>query len=225
MDTVPLISIALQSAFFEHLHKLSHRWHLEKKIDDVMKIPDIGAAGLNSLISNIFFAILPTVADTSIGLIYLSVTFSGWMAQVVIVQVVIYLFTTWVIVEWRKKFTRRALAADLARKQRAADSLLNFETVKYFVNEAHEKEEYGSAYWKLKMEEENAILSGQLLDILQNSIITIATLAGSLLSAWMVWSNTLTTGDYFLFLAHSQQIQSHLRNFGGYYRYACNLRF
>lgn len=183
-----------------------------------MKIPDIGAAGLNSLISNIFFAILPTVADTSIGLIYLSMTFSGWMAQVVIIQVVIYLCTTWVIVEWRKKFTRRALAADLARKQKAADSLLNFETVKYFVNEAHEKAEYGKAYWKLKMEEENAILSGQLLDILQNSIIIFATLVGSLLSAWMVWSKTLTTGDYFLFLAHSQQIQSHLRNFGGYYR-------
>lgn len=105
--------------------------------------------------------------------------------------------------EWRKQFTRRALAADLARKQKAADSLLNFETVKYFANEAHENNEYGKPYWKLKMEEENAILSGQLLDYLQNSIIMFATLLdGSLLSAWMVWSKTLTTGDYFLFLAH-----------------------
>lgn len=183
-----------------------------------MKIPDIGASGLNSLISNLFFAILPTFADTSIALIYLTMTFSGWMAQIVIVQVVFYLVTTWSIVEWRKKFTRRALAADLARKQKAADSLLNFETVKYFANESHELDEYGKAYWTLKLEEENAILSGQLLDILQNSIIMFATLAGSLLSAWMVWSKTLTTGDYFLFLAHSFQIQNHLRNFGGYYR-------
>lgn len=126
---------------------------------------------------------------------------------------------TVLITEWRTKYKRRMNLADNAQKARSVDSLLNFETVKYYGAEQYEVQAYREAILEYQHEEFLSSITLNMLNIAQNIIVCIGLLAGSLLCAWLVVKDqTLTVGDYVLFASYIIQLYVPLNWFGTYYR-------
>lgn len=126
---------------------------------------------------------------------------------------------TILVTEWRTKFQRRMNLADNAQKARSVDSLLNFETVKYYGAEKYEVEAYREAILDYQKEEFNSIVTLNMLNTVQNIIICGGLLAGSLLCAYLVADlSTLTPGQYVLFATYIIQLYVPLNWFGTFYR-------
>jgi ABC-type bacteriocin/lantibiotic exporter with double-glycine peptidase domain len=129
-------SIALET--FRHLHALSLRFHLERQTGGMTRDIERGVRGIESLISYSLYSIVPTLIEVAMVLTILAVKFDVWFAWITIAALVVYIIFTVSITEWRTKFRREANELDSAAHTRAVDSLLNYETVKYFNNEEFE---------------------------------------------------------------------------------------
>jgi len=209
----------IQVHFFEHLHALSLRWHLQRKTGEVLRAMDRGTDSINSILNYLLFSIFPTVADIIIAIVYFSWFFNGWFGLIVFLTMVIYLVCTFTVTEWRTKFRRAMNQADNEQRQQAVDSLLNFETVKYYANEKYETDRYASSILKYQKEEWKVTASVGFLNLIQLLIINVGLLAGSLLCVKMVVNHEgLTVGDYVLFTAYLMQLYAPLNYFGTYYR-------
>lgn len=126
---------------------------------------------------------------------------------------------TILVTEWRTKYQRRMNLADNAQKARSVDSLLNFETVKYYGAEKYEVEQYRDAILNYQKEEFNSIVTLNILNTAQNIIICGGLLAGSLLCAYLVVDvGSLTPGQYVLFASYIIQLYVPLNWFGTFYR-------
>ncbi|XP_061580553.1 ATP-binding cassette sub-family B member 6 isoform X4 [Cololabis saira] len=203
---------------FSHLHGLSLRWHLERHTGDVLRSIDRGTSSINNLLSYILFSILPTICDIIIAIIYFVSYFSVWFGLVVFTCMVLYLTCTILITEWRTKYRREMNNQDNSAKSRAVDSLLNFETVKYYNAENYEVRCFEEAIFKYQWCEWKNSASLALLNQTQNIIIGSGLLAGSLLCAYMVSHGQFQVGDYVLFGTYIIQLYTPLNWFGTYYR-------
>ncbi|XP_043280295.1 ATP-binding cassette sub-family B member 6 [Venturia canescens] len=204
---------------FRHLHGLSLRWHLSRKTGEVLRIMDRGTDSINSLLNYILFSIVPTIVDIIIAVIFFVSAFNKWFGLIVFSTMVLYIAATITVTEWRTKFQRRMNLADNARNARSVDSLLNFETVKYYGAERYEVESYRDAILKFQIEEWKSMITLNILNTMQNLIICGGLLAGSLLCLHMVVEEkTLTIGDYVLFASYIIQLYVPLNWFGTYYR-------
>ena len=128
--------IALET--FQHLHALSLRFHLERQTGGMTRDIERGVRGIESLISYSLYSIVPTLIEVTLVLSILAVKFDAWFAWITLVALVLYIFFTVTVTEWRTKFRREANEFDSAAHTKAVDSLLNYETVKYFNNEGFE---------------------------------------------------------------------------------------
>ena len=126
-------SIALQT--FEHLHALSLRFHLARQTGGMTRDIERGVRGIESLISYSLYSIIPTLIEVGLVLTILAVKFDAWFAGITLLALALYIFFTVRITEWRTEFRKQANEFDSAAHTRAIDSLLNYETVKYFGNE------------------------------------------------------------------------------------------
>nr|CAD7409754.1 unnamed protein product [Timema poppensis] len=206
-------------ALFRHLHSLSLRWHLSRKTGEVLRVMDRGTDSINNLLNYILFSIVPTIVDILIAVIYFVSSFNGWFGLIVFTTMLLYIVATIMITEWRTKFQRSMNLADNAQKARSVDSLLNFETVKYYGAEDYEVECYREAILNYQTEEWKALITLNILNTLQNIIVCGGLLAGSLLCVHMVASHQgLTVGDYVLFSSYIIQLYVPLNWFGTYYR-------
>src|SRR5207253_387033 len=133
-------TIALQT--FQHLHALSLRFHLERQTGGMTRDIERGVRGIESLISYSLYSIVPTLFELALVLGILAVKFDIWFAGITIIALAVYIVFTVSITEWRTKFRREANEFDSAAHTRAVDSLLNYETVKYFNNEQFEARRY-----------------------------------------------------------------------------------
>nr|CAD7438024.1 unnamed protein product [Timema bartmani] len=204
---------------FRHLHSLSLRWHLSRKTGEVLRVMDRGTDSINNLLNYILFSIVPTIVDILIAVIYFVSSFNGWFGLIVFTTMLLYIAATIMITEWRTKFQRSMNLADNAQKARSVDSLLNFETVKYYGAEDYEVECYREAILNYQTEEWKALITLNILNTLQNIIVCGGLLAGSLLCVHMVASHQgLTVGDYVLFSSYIIQLYVPLNWFGTYYR-------
>ncbi|XP_072179638.1 ATP-binding cassette sub-family B member 6-like [Diadema setosum] len=203
---------------FEHLHNLSLRWHLNRKTGEVLRMMDRGTTSINSLLSYIVFNILPTIADITIAVVYFITAFNAWFGLIVFVAMAFYIFATVAVTEWRTKFRREMNLKDNKMKQKAVDSLLNFETVKYYNNELFEVNMYNEAIVSYQVSEWKSTASLSLLNSAQNLVINAGLLVGCLLCAHLVTEHELTAGDYVLFSSYIMQLYSPLNFFGTYYR-------
>lgn len=210
----------IEVKLFAHLHGLSLRWHLGRKTGEVLRVMDRGTNSVNNLLNYIVFSILPTIADIIIAIIYFLTAFNAWFALIVFVTMLLYLLATFLVTEWRTKFRRDMNRLDNEMNARAVDSLLNFETVKYYGAEDFEIERYQDSIIKYQKAEWVSSASLNLLNTIQNVIITSGLLVGSLLCAWYVVSGEhgLTVGDYVLFASYIIQLYAPLNWFGTYYR-------
>nr|XP_008194673.1 PREDICTED: ATP-binding cassette sub-family B member 6, mitochondrial isoform X2 [Tribolium castaneum] len=204
---------------FRHLHSLSLRWHLGRKTGEVLRVMDRGTDSINNLLNYIIFSIFPTIVDIIVAVVFFVVTFNAWFGLIVFITMVLYIALTISITEWRTKFQRRMNLADNETRARSVDSLLNFETVKYYGAEQYEVEAFREAILRYQVEEWKSNITLNILNTVQNIIICTGLLAGSLLCAWMVVEKgELRVGDYVLFATYIVQLYVPLNWFGTYYR-------
>ncbi|XP_030011624.1 ATP-binding cassette sub-family B member 6 [Sphaeramia orbicularis] len=208
----------VQVRLFAHLHSLSLRWHLGRKTGDVLRSIDRGTSSINSLLSYIVFSIFPTIADIVISIIYFITYFNAWFGLIVFVCMTLYLTLTIIITEWRTKYRREMNQQDNNAKSKAVDSLLNFETVKYYNAENYEVSRFEDAILKYQESEWKTQASLAFLNQTQNLIIGSGLLAGSLLCAYFVTEGKFKVGDFVLFGTYIIQLYTPLNWFGTYYR-------
>lgn len=209
----------IEVTLFQHLHGLSLRWHLGRKTGEVLRVMDRGTNSINNLLNYIIFNIIPTLADIVIAIVYFLTAFNAWFALIVFITMALYLVCTIGITEWRTKFRREMNKLDNDRNAKGVDSLLNFETVKYYGAESFEVERYREAILKFQKAEWTSSASLNLLNSMQNVVISAGLLAGSLLCAYYVYDHHgLTVGDYVLFSTYIVQLYAPLNWFGTYYR-------
>ncbi|XP_051983424.1 ATP-binding cassette sub-family B member 6 [Xyrauchen texanus] len=208
----------VQVRLFAHLHSLSLRWHLGRRTGDVLRSIDRGTSSINSLLSYIVFSIIPTIADIVIAIVYFISNFNAWFGLIVFICMALYLTLTIVITEWRTKYRRDMNTQDNNAKSKAVDSLLNFETVKYYNAESYEVSRFEDTILKYQESEWKTNASLALLNQTQNLIIGLGLLAGSLLCAYFVTEGKFQVGDYVLFGTYIIQLYTPLNWFGTYYR-------
>ncbi|XP_060851050.1 ATP-binding cassette sub-family B member 6 isoform X2 [Rhopalosiphum padi] len=209
----------VEVSLFRHLHNLSLKWHLSRKTGEVLRIMDRGTDSTNSLLSFLLFSIGPTIIDIIVAVIFFLSYFNWMMGTVVFITMVLYIALTIIITEWRTKFQRRMNIADNNMEARSVDSMLNFETVKYYGAEEYEVQAYKDAIMEYQNEEFKTQVSLAILNTVQNVIVCIGLLAGSLLSVhFVVDLKELTVGDYVLFTVYIIQLYGPLNYFGTFYR-------
>ncbi len=183
---------------FRHLHGLSLRFHLERQTGGMTRDIERGTRGISTLLSYVIFSILPVVLEFSLVAAVLLAKFDWRFAAVTFGAVIVYIAFTVTITEWRMEIRRRANELDSRASARAIDSLLNYETVKYFGNEEFEARRYDD---NLKSYESAAVkneASLGLLNIGQSFIIAIAVTLLMLLAAQGVALRSFTLGDLVL---------------------------
>ncbi|XP_028597177.2 ATP-binding cassette sub-family B member 6 isoform X2 [Podarcis muralis] len=208
----------IQVQLLRHLHSLSLRWHLGRKTGEVLRSVDRGTSSINNLLSYIVFSIFPTIADIIIAIVYFTTTFSAWFGLIIFLCMSFYLALTIIMTEWRTKYRREMNTRDNEARSRAVDSLLNFETVKYYNAENYEATRFNDAIVKYQVSEWKVNASLALLNQTQNLVIGVGLLAGSLLCAYYVTKKRLHVGDYVLFGTYIIQLYTPLNWFGTYYR-------
>nr|XP_012152493.1 PREDICTED: ATP-binding cassette sub-family B member 6, mitochondrial isoform X2 [Megachile rotundata] len=209
----------IEVELFRHLHSLSLRWHLGRKTGEVLRIMDRGTDSISNLLNYIIFSIIPTIVDIIVAIVFFISAFNKWFGLIVFLTMSLYIAATIMVTEWRTKFQRRMNLADNAQKARSVDSLLNFETVKYYGTESYEVDSYRKAILEYQIEEWKSMITLNILNTLQNVIVCSGLLAGSLLCLHMVVNNQgFKIGDYVLFASYIIQLYVPLNWFGTYYR-------
>jgi ATP-binding cassette subfamily B protein len=209
-------TVALQ--VFRHLHALSLRFHLERQTGGLTRDIERGTRGISSLMGYTLYSILPTLVEITLVVGYLVIHYDPWFAAIAGVALALYVVYTVVVTEWRTEFRRSMNDLDTKANVRAIDSLLNYETVKYFGNEAFEARRYDES---LKRWEGAAVRSQTSLSVLNVGQAAIIAVAVTL----MVWRATLgvvegrmTLGDLVLVNAFMIQLYMPLNFLGVLYR-------
>ncbi|MEI7497559.1 MAG: ABC transporter transmembrane domain-containing protein, partial [Betaproteobacteria bacterium] len=164
--------IALET--FEHLHGLSLRFHLERQTGGMTRDIERGVRGIESLISYSLYSVVPTLIEVALVLGILAVKFDVWFAGITLTALVLYIIFTIGVTEWRTQYRRMANEFDSAAHTKAVDSLLNYETVKYFNNEGFEAARYDKSLEALRRARLKAQTSLSVLNTGQQLIIAIA---------------------------------------------------
>tara|TARA_Y100001949_G_C15976254_1_gene326196 strand:- start:124 stop:1941 length:1818 start_codon:yes stop_codon:yes gene_type:complete len=203
---------------FEHLHQLSLSFHLDRQTGALQRDIERGIQGISFLLRFFVFNILPTFLELGLVVILLLINYPPVFALITAVAVVLYVLYSFRVTEWRTQYVREANRADSNTHARALDSLLNYETVKYFGAEKREAEAYDSALatWETARQKNRwtlfALNSGQSL------IISIAMLSMLLCAAYYVLIGEMTLGDFTLVNAFMFQLFLPLNFLGFVYR-------
>ena len=203
---------------FKHLHSLELAFHLDRQTGGISRDIERGTSGLSFLMRFLMFNIVPTLFEILTVAIIFGSLFSIWFALITLLAVAIYITFTVTVTQWRNRFIREANAADNLSNTRAIDSLLNFETVKYFNNEEFEAKTYDSflANWETaRLKNRMSLLalnSGQAL------IIASAITALMWLGAKEVVTGALTIGELVMINAYMLQLFLPLNFLGFVYR-------
>jgi ATP-binding cassette subfamily B protein len=180
------------------MHSLSLRFHLERQTGGVSRDIDRGTRGISTLLSYMLFSIIPVVLEFSLVAAILLAKFDWRFAAVTFTAVAVYIGFTVTITEWRMDIRRRANELDSTANTRAIDSLLNYETVKYFNNEEYEARRYDDNLQKYESAAVKNEASLGVLNIGQSLIIAVAVTLLMVLAAGGVVSKELTLGDLVL---------------------------
>ncbi|MBK7509025.1 MAG: ABC transporter ATP-binding protein/permease [Comamonadaceae bacterium] len=209
-------SIALET--FQHLHALSLRFHLERQTGGMTRDIERGVRGIESLISYSLFSIVPTLIEVVMVLTILGVKFDAWFAWITLAALALYItFTVWVT-EWRTKFRRQANEFDSAAHTKAVDSLLNYETVKYFNNEGFEARRYDESLERLRRARLKAQSTLSMLNLGQQLIIAVGLVAMLWRATQGVVDGRMTLGDLVMVNAFMIQLYIPLNFLGVIYR-------
>jgi len=203
---------------FHHLHALSLRFHLERQTGGMSRDIERGTRGIGFLLNFMLFNILPTLVEIALVAAILLKKYNVWFAVITFATLVVYIAFTLIITEWRMIFRRTMNEMDSKANTRAIDSLLNYETVKYFSNEEYETRRYDE---NLRVWEKAAVKNQTSLAALnagQSAIIAVGVMCLMLLAGQGVVDGTMTLGDLVLVNAFMLQIYMPLHFLGFVYR-------
>jgi len=211
-----LRALALET--FRHIHALSLRYHITRKTGGLSRIMERGVKGVEFLLRFLLFNIGPLFLELFMVAAIFFVLFDAWYLAAVVGTITLYVWFTFQVTEWRVKIRKQMNDQDTDANQKAVDSLLNFETVKYFGAEEREAARYDVS---MKGYESAAIKTSQSLAFLnagQSFIITAGLVAVMVLAAWGVQQGALTVGDFVMVNAYMVQITMPLNFLGSVYR-------
>lgn len=203
---------------FRHLHHLSLRFHLERKTGGISRAVERGTKGIEFLLRFMLFNVLPTILEIVLVCGILWHLYGVKYAALTLVILLIFIIWTLLVTEWRLKFRRTMNEMDSEANTKAIDSLLNFETVKYFGNEDHEAKRFDSA---LQSYERAAVKSGTslaLMNIGQGVIITSGVTVAMIMAGYGVADGSMTIGDFVLVNSYLIQVFMPLNFLGFVYR-------
>ena len=211
-----LRALALET--FNHIHALSLRFHITRKTGGLSRVMARGVKGVEFLLRFLLFNIGPLFLELAMVAGIFFVLFDAWYLAVVVATITLYVWFTFKVTEWRVKIRKQMNDQDQDAHQKAIDSLLNFETVKYFGAERREAERYDVS---MEGYEAAAIKTSQSLAFLnagQSFIITAGLVAVMVLAAFGVQNGALTVGDFVMVNAYMVQITMPLNFLGSVYR-------
>jgi ABC-type transport system involved in Fe-S cluster assembly fused permease/ATPase subunit len=203
---------------FRHVHGLSLRFHLERRTGGLARAIERGTAGVEFLLSFLLFNIVPTLFEILIACAILWRLYNWTFAAVTLATIMLYIAFTFLVTDWRVRFRRDMNERNSEANTKAIDSLLNFETVKYFANEEHEARRYDAA---LRAYEHAAVKSETTLAALnlgQGMIIAVGLVGVMLLAGRGVAARVMTIGDFVLVNAYLIQLYTPLGFLGVVYR-------
>ncbi len=203
---------------FRHLHNLSMRFHLDRQTGGLSRVVERGAKGIEFLLFFVLFNILPTILEIGLVCGILWWLYDWRYAAVTFVTIGGYVWFTFALTEWRIKHRRRMNEADQEANTKAIDSLLNYETVKYFGNEEHEARRYDVALQVYEREAVRTRVSLAFLNIGQNAIIAVGVTLLMGMAALSVVQGKATVGDFVLVNAYLIQLYLPLNFLGTVYR-------
>ena len=211
-----LRSLALET--FTHIHRLSMRYHITRKTGGLSRIIERGVKGVEFLLRFLLFSIGPLILELLMIAVILAWAFSIWYLVVVMVTIVLYTWFTFAVTEWRVKIRKEMNDQDTDANQKAIDSLLNFETVKYFGAERREAARYDVAMAGYEKAALKTSYSLAFLNFGQSLLITAGLVAVMVMAALGVKNGTLTVGDFVMVNAYMIQITMPLNFLGTVYR-------
>ena len=209
-------SISLE--VFGHLHALSLRFHLERQTGGMTRDIERGTRGVQSLISYSLYSIFPTLIEVVMVLALLGTKFDMGYVWITLTALVLYVTFTVVVTEWRTQFRRKMNELESTSQSRAIDSLLNYETVKYFNNEAFEGRRYDEALEKLRRARIKSQTTLSMLNAGQQLVIAVALVLMLWRATQGVASGDLTLGDLVMVNAFMIQLYIPLGFLGVLYR-------
>jgi ATP-binding cassette, subfamily B, heavy metal transporter len=208
----------LALAVFEHLHSLSLRFHLDRQMGSLSRIVERGSKAIDSLLGSVLFNVLPTLLEILLVTVILWRLFDIRFALVTFGSVVGYIVYTVAITNWRTRIRRDMLDADAKANARAIDTLMNYETVKYFGNERFEAERYDKALSSFENAAVRTQTSLSLLNVGQGAIIALGVCLTMLMAAQGIRAQTMSLGDFVMVNAYMLQLYQPLNIFGFIYR-------
>ncbi len=211
-----LRALALET--FQHIHQLSMRYHITRRTGGLSRIIERGVKGVEFLLRFLLFSIGPLILELLLVAIILMWLFDVWYLVVVALTIALYIWFTFTVTEWRVKLRREMNDQDTEANQRAIDSLLNFETVKYFNAEQREAERYDSSMKAYAQAALKTAYSLAFLNFGQSFLITCGLIGVMVLAAIGVQNGTLTVGDFVMVNAYMIQITVPLNFLGTVYR-------
>ena len=203
---------------FRHLHALSLRFHLARRTGGVARDVERGGSAIADLLDWMIYTILPTLFEIVLVTAVLVWMYDWGFAVITLITLTAYMIFTFMVTEWRTRYYRAAVEADTRANERAVDSLLNYETVKYFGNEAHEERRYDVS---LQEREEAQVMSRKTLGLLNLGQVTIVSLGVTAMmwrAAAGVVEGTMTLGGLVFVNAVLLQLSAPLNLLGMMYR-------
>jgi len=203
---------------FRHLHALSLAFHLERQTGGLSRAIERGTKGIEFLLTFMLLNVLPTLFEIALVCGILWSLYGVAYALVTFVTITAYILFTLVVTEWRLKYRREMNAMDQEANTKAIDSLLNYETVKYFGNEEHEARRYDSALSRYERAAVTSRTSLSLLNVGQGAVIALGLTGLMVMAAQGIAQGRMTIGDFVLVNAYLIQIYLPLNFLGFVYR-------
>ena len=199
---------------FKHLHSLSLQFHLGRQTGALSKFIDRGSKGINFLLTYMLFNVIPTIIEIFFVAGILAIIYGFKYALVTLVTIGLYLAITFIVTQWRVKFRRQMNEADNAVSTKLVDSLLNFETVKYFNNEEHEFNRLEESLNKYESSSITNQYTLSYLNIAQSVVIMTGITIMLILSAYDIKAGMISIGGFVVINAYMMQLYQPLYFFG-----------
>ena len=205
-------------SIFKHLHSLSLQFHLNRQTGALSKFIDRGTKGIDFLLRYVIFNVVPTFIEIILVSIILLNLYGYFYALITIITITIYVILTFAITQWRVQFRRDMNSADNSVSTKMIDSLLNFETVKYFNNENHEFNRLDVSLKKYELAANKSRHSLSLLNIAQIIVIMSGITIMLVMTAFGIRSNDISIGGFVVINAYMLQLYQPLNFLGSVYR-------
>ncbi|MBI1262815.1 MAG: ATP-binding cassette domain-containing protein [Rhizobiales bacterium] len=203
---------------FRHLHALSLRFHLERRTGGLSRVIERGTKAIDFLLRFSLFNIIPTIIELILVSVIFAYAFNIWYAVVTLVMVVVYISFTFSVTEWRTRFRREMNDLDTDANTKAVDSLLNYETVKYFGNEEHEAKRFDRSMAGYERAAVKTTTSLSWLNFGQAFIFSIGLTLLMIMAARDIASGVMTIGAFVMVNAYLIQLYQPLNMLGTVYR-------